>query len=146
MLATARGLAQGLRDLLAPGHPSLYFDSSFPEEGAAERAARHRAAAWLVGAAQAAGLPAVYAARPQVVLYGLAALGGLALFALLLLLQCALRGTCRALALGTGLAVFQGLVEIEDVPDALPENPFWAGTHSRRREQELQLASSSKED
>jgi hypothetical protein len=136
MLAMARGLAHALRDLLSPAAASPFFDGAFPSEGAVALAARLQWRAAALRWAAALRLPQLYAARPQLVLYGLGVLGGLVVLAALLCVHRALRGACSALALATGLEAFRGLAEDEGAPDELIDNPFWAGTHSRRREAE----------
>ncbi len=88
----------------------------------------------------------LHAAHPQLVVAGLGLLGGAMVLGALAGVHCAMRGACRALALATGLEAFRALAEDEGAPDALVDNPFWAGTHSRRRQAEAAPSAEGKEE
>jgi hypothetical protein len=148
-LARARGLGQALLELLsAPGAggASAAAVGGLPGEGGAAAAARLAARGAALRAAAALRLPQLYAAHPQLVLGILGLLGGGALLLGLVCVRGALRCGCGALARATGLRALRALAEDgagggED--DALPENPFWAGTHARRRAVEAAAAAAA---
>jgi hypothetical protein len=74
-----------------------------------------------------------YSSHPNVCLYSLSIVCGLILFLALLTIRLCLKVLLDCLAKVTGKDLLKELFGVEDTPDTLRENPFWAGTHERRR-------------
>ncbi len=58
---------------------------------------------------------------------------GLLLFLAILTAQMCLKALLDCLAKVTGKDLLSDFFGVDDTPDTLRENPFWAGTHERRR-------------
>ena len=78
-------------------------------------------------------LPGLYKSQPDVCLCILGIFLGLVFFLVMYCIGLCFRVCLNIIASLTGVDVLRDYLGIDDSPDELRENPFWAGTHERRR-------------
>lgn len=80
-----------------------------------------------------------YSSHPNVCIYSLSIVCGLVLFLAIFSIRICLTASLAVLAWVTRSDVLRDFVGVEDTPDTLRENPFWAGTHERKRAKMVKL-------
>jgi hypothetical protein len=125
--SVVRGVFDGICHLY---NISVDFNSSYLDEDEISRNLRESISRRVVALGVSYNL---HEAHPEFCLTILGIIFGILIFILVYILSLGLRGFLYAVTSATGIDLLKDFVGVEDTNDALPENPFWAGTHARRK-------------